>query len=155
MQEDHVLELQKKEIIRLCREVLDEQIARIETVMKKAQEEANLETKSSAGDKYETGRSMMQLEKEKYALQHQRISKQMVALSRIRTEKYDCTQEGSLVDTEIGWFFVGFGMGVVEVGKMRVQCISLETPMGKILEGSEEGDILVFRGREFEVFSVR
>ena len=42
---------------------LQQKLARLEDMMKNAQAEANKETKSSAGDKYETGRSMMQLEK--------------------------------------------------------------------------------------------
>ena len=63
----------KKEIQSLCVHRLQQQLCRLEEMMNHAQEEANKETKSSAGDKYETGRSMMQLEKEKNRYQKSRL----------------------------------------------------------------------------------
>ena len=78
-----VMNINKKEIQVLCIQMLERQLSRLEDVMRHAQLEANKETKSSAGDKYETGRSMMQLEKEKYAIQHSRVSQQLGTLKKI------------------------------------------------------------------------
>ena len=79
-------------------------------MMKHAQEEANKENKSSAGDKYETGRSMMQLEKEKFAQQHDGVSQQLEIVQKLDLGAHDEIQEGSLVDTNIGLFFISVGM---------------------------------------------
>ena len=48
-----------------CESIVEEQLSGIIAALKDAQEGANNETKSSAGDKHETGRAMAQLETEK------------------------------------------------------------------------------------------
>ena len=144
----------KHQILERCRCLLDEQLARIENAMRLAQEEANRETKSSAGDKYETGRSMMQLEKEKYAIQHQRIEQLRETLRFIPTEKHEHAQFGSVVCTDIGWFYLSQGLGEIQIEEKTIRCISMKTPIGIVLEGCEEGDILRFREKEIEVLDV-
>ena len=54
-----------------CLKLVDERVAHIEDAMRNAQASANEETKSSAGDKYETGRAMMHLEKENGLISNQ------------------------------------------------------------------------------------
>ena len=144
----------KKKIQILCIQVLQKQLFRLEEMMMYAQEEANKETKSSAGDKYETGRSMMQLEKEKYAMQHTRVLKQLDILQKLDLRSHDEVQEGSLVDTSIGMFFIAVGMESQYIQKETIACVSLHTPIGACLEGLEEGDIVDFRNQEIEIWSV-
>ena len=144
----------KKEIQSLCVHRLQQQLCRLEEMMNHAQEEANKETKSSAGDKYETGRSMMQLEKEKFALQHSRVSQQLDIVHKLDLGEHDEIQEGSLVYTNIGLFFISVGMEPVQINDETITCLSLSTPIGKILEGQEEGDIVDFRDQEIEIWEI-
>ena len=145
----------KKGLWSACKEILESRLLRLRESMQRAQEEANLETKSSAGDKYETNRSMMQLEKERYALQHVRLQKMYTKLLRIDVSSSSQEiQLGSLVSTSMGWFFFGVGLGEVEYEGTIYRCISMKTPIGEVLEGGEEGDIVDFRDREVEVFDV-
>ena len=147
--------ISKKEIQVLCVKVLQTQLTRLKEMMMYAQEEANKETKSSAGDKYETGRSMMQLEKEKFAMQHSRVSEQLAILHNLDLGSHDEVQEGSLVVTNIGMFFIAVGMEPLNMGEERITCISLSTPIGKCLEGLEEGDVADFRNQEIEIWDVQ
>ncbi|MEJ0032235.1 MAG: hypothetical protein WDO15_18500 [Bacteroidota bacterium] len=55
----------------LCLEFIDNRIKTIRNAISETQASADEETKSSAGDKYETGLSMMQLDMEKQAEQLQ------------------------------------------------------------------------------------
>ena len=59
----------KHELILRCHQYADSRIATARQAMSEAQTAANEESKSSIGDKYETGRSMMQIEGEKAAHQ--------------------------------------------------------------------------------------
>ena len=52
----------KEELYRLCIDFVSNREAEIKKVIAEAQDAANNETKSSAGDKYETGREVMQQE---------------------------------------------------------------------------------------------
>ena len=145
----------KKNVWKKCVSGIEKQLKRLQESMDRAQKEANLETKSSAGDKYETNRSMMQLEKERYAIQHQRVQKMYNTLLRIDCSKEFLTvQVGALVHTSIGWFFLSVGLGKIEWKEQWIQCISIDTPIGKVLEGYEEGDIVDFRDKEIEIIGV-
>ena len=57
----------KIELYNSCLAHIEDQIARANSAMANAQQDSNQQTKSSAGDKYETGRAMAQLDKERYA----------------------------------------------------------------------------------------
>ena len=144
----------KHHILEFCVKILDDQLARIEKAMQRAQEEANRETKSSAGDKYETGRSMMQLEKEKYAIQHGKVTVLREETLRIPIGEHEYAQLGSVVCTNLGWFYLSQGLGEIQIEEKTIRCISMKTPMGITLEGCENDDILNFRGKEIEVFDV-
>ena len=65
------------------------------------------ETKSTAGDKHETGRAMAQLEQEKIGSQLAEITKLKEILFRIQPEKTCSKVElGSIVESSAGIFFI-------------------------------------------------
>jgi hypothetical protein len=59
----------KQQLYAKCLVFVEQRIATAQEAIASAQRSANEETKSSAGDKYETGRAMAQLEIEKSTLQ--------------------------------------------------------------------------------------
>ena len=145
----------KKALWGLCAEEITQSLARLTTVMEQAQQEANKETKSSAGDKYETNRSMLQLEKERFAMQCLRLQTMYDQLTQINfQQEFEAVQEGALVETSIGWFFLAVGLGERTFEGEVYRCISMDSPIGKAMEGCEEGDIIEFRDTEFEILSL-
>ena len=69
--------------------------------MRNAQEAANEESKSSAGDKYETGRAMMQIERDNAAAQLDEALKLKKTLSLISaSENHHVISLGSIVITK-------------------------------------------------------
>jgi hypothetical protein len=66
----------KIKLYQYCVEFIDKRIAGAREAIQIAQDSANEETKSSAGDKYETGRAMAQLEIEKNTTQLEEALKQ-------------------------------------------------------------------------------
>ena len=144
----------KQRLLRFCFGYVDAKIAASRKAMDEAQKEANLETKSSAGDKYETGRSMMQLEKQKYALHLREALRMRVSLEAIDAARVcEQVEKGAVVETDDGHFFFSIAAGQVNLD-LAYRCLSLDSPLGQALNATEEGDIVVFRGKEIEILSI-
>ena len=113
--------------------------------MQAQQDAANNETKSSAGDKYETGRAMAHFEQEKLAIQFKQVSKQEKLLSAINP-KVNCkkVESGSLVKTNTAMYYVAVGIGEVELNNQKVYVISPLAPLTQKILGLKAGDDVVF-----------
>lgn len=140
-----------QELIRL----LDEKIAFLNQSIEAAKESRNNETKSSVGDKYETGRAMVQMELEKHQAQRTQIQTLKNTLARIDTAKISTTVEfGSLVSTPSGHYFMAIPFGKIEIAGTSVFCLSMASPIGKALAGKSAGTTLSFQGKEFVIQSI-
>lgn len=138
-----------------CVNILTERIEQAATAMQEAQNSANSETKSSAGDKYETGRAMAHLDKERHTRRHAAALDALTRLQRLRPDGGMTEIElGALVQTNVGWYYLTVGIGEVEIEDAAVQVVSPESPIGSLLLELEVGDMDDFRGREIEVLSV-
>jgi len=120
-----------------------------------AQASANDETKSSAGDKYETGRAMAQLEIEKNSMQLAEGLKLKQKLLQLDPTKITRTaQAGSLVITNQGKFFIAVSAGKVTLENENYFAISPSSPIAQSLLGLRSGDQFRFNGKDFHVDSV-
>jgi transcription elongation GreA/GreB family factor len=110
------------------------------------------ETKSSAGDKHETGRAMLQLEREKAGRQLAEINKLRKALSKINIEKKPTLVGlGSLVYTSKAHYLIAVSLGALKVGDDSFYAISPSTPIGQLLMGKTVGDEVSFYGNSFVI----
>lgn len=119
------------------------------------QQSANEETKSSAGDKYETGRAMAQLEIEKLGAQLNDTTAQLAVLASIPADQAASKiQTGSLVVTSQGNFYVAVSVGPIEIANEKYFVISQRSPLGQKLMGLTEGHSFALNGKTFEVLKV-
>lgn len=145
----------KKQLFIFCEEYVDKKIKAAQEAIENAQKSANRETKSSSGDKYETGRSMMQLEIEKYSAQLKDGLMLKKALSTIDAEKeYESVQTGSLVNTTQGNFFLSISAGKLLLDKTEYMAISYSSPIGQALFNKKTKDHFEFRGKKYKISSV-
>lgn len=115
-------------------------------------ESRNSDTKSSAGDKFETGRAMAQMELEKMEKALSRSTKLLQNLELINLEKhYKQVEFGSLVITNKENYFASFGLGKITVDSIDYYAISLASPLGQMIMQKRAGDALVFQGREIVI----
>lgn len=106
------------------------------------------DSKSTAGDKHETGRAMVHLEQEKLSQQLTTLNELKETLSKINPEeKHQKIQFGSFVKTNKGLFFFSIGLGRIHVEDEAIFCLSITTPLGKALVGKKEGDLSQFNGK--------
>ena len=145
----------KQQLYSQCIDFVEERISNIHNQIMEIQESLASETKSSAGDKHETGRAMLQLEREKVGQQLAEVEKLKEVLSKIDAEK---TSEiiglGSVVLTTQSNYFIAISAGLLEVGSDQFFGISQNTPIGLLLKGKKPGDEIVFRAERFLIKTV-
>lgn len=144
----------KTKVLDACKKEVSQKISACEVRMQSFQEAANQETKSSAGDKYETGRAMMQLEKDKVAQQLSETLKLKKVLDEIDTTERTVIGLGSLVKTDRGLFYLSASLGRIGVDGQQIFCLSPVAPVGKAMEGKLAGDYYEFNHQKFFIKSV-
>lgn len=141
----------------LCLEFIDNRIKTIRQAMQETQQSADEETKSSAGDKYETGLSMMQLDMEKQAEQLNEAIRTRTALEQVKmldeisVAGNGAVKPGSAVETSSGNFYIAISAGQLKVNNQVYFAVSPATPIGSKLMGLKTGESFSFNGKNFTV----
>lgn len=139
----------KQHLYDLCLQEANARIESIQNAIRSTQSDAGEETKSSAGDKYETGRAMMHLEVEKLSAQLNDALKARKILEQLDPDKVTSrVQAGSIVLTSHGNFFMAVSAGPFNVEGRDFFCISPGSPIGSTLLGKEAGERFQFRNKE-------
>lgn len=130
--------------------LLDEKIETLLFEIKSAKESRNSDTKSSAGDKYETGREMINIELQKNEVQLSKTNLLKKNLSQINiNNNYNKVEFGSFVKTNNGIYFISIGLGKMKVKDIEYYVISAVSPIGKLLLEKKVNDKVQFQDREF------
>ncbi|WP_395618024.1 hypothetical protein [Aquirufa sp.] len=141
----------KSEIHANLRSILEKTLeeARREYVL--AKESRDSDTKSSAGDKFETGREMMQREMDKLSALVDNTLYSLNKLDRLANlPSSSVVAEGSLVETDQETYYISIGYGKTDA----IYAISIESPLGVELKGKREGDRVEMRGRIITIKSI-
>ncbi len=147
--------LTKQEIWSFMKAKLDQNISDAMHSIALAKESRNSETKSTAGDKYETGRAMVQIEIDKNAHNLNATRELINELSKIKLEKEHTKVEfGSLVYTDMGVYFISIGMGKLGINGFECFAISLASPLGAMMKDKKIGDKIVIQGRELTISQI-
>ncbi len=134
---------------------LNNNISETNKSLEAMKEARNGETKSSAGDKYETGRAMMQIEIDKYQLQLSKTRNLKNELQNIQLDKkYQQVEIGSLVFTNVHTYFISIGMGKLCLNDTPYFAISLASPIGALLKHKKVGDSILFNNQKTEIKSI-
>ena len=145
----------KEQILNKIIEIIDERIESTKQAIASARESRDNETKCSSGDKYETGRTMMNFELEKSRVLLNKTLNTKNELSQINLhKKNDRVTLGSLVVATNGNYFIAIGIGKIEVANETIYSISLASPIGKLLNNKKVGDKFEFQGREISITDI-
>ena len=140
----------KEELYAICAEFVEERFTKIRTAIEGIEGALLSETKSSAGDKHETGRAMLQLEREKAGKQLAEIQNLKAQLSKVDIERSsNLIGTGSLVYTSELNYFIAISAGELRVNHDVFYAISPQTPIGQLLMGNTEGEKINFRQQHF------
>ena len=145
----------KEDLYNQCLTFVQNRLKTIQKTIDEIQESLTSETKSSAGDKHETGRAMLQLEREKAGKQLSEIQKLNQILSKIKGSKVSSIIGlGTLVFTTQSNYYITVSAGQLKVNDESFYAVSANTPIAKLLLGKQKGDHIKFRDQEFEIINV-
>ncbi len=146
----------KRQLYNQCLAYIEQRIHTAENAIKAARESANDDTKSSAGDKYETGREMMQQEIGRNNTQLGETQKLKQILEFIHPEKVtEIVQNGSLVFTNYGIFYIAISCGQLSVEGKNYFAISSVSPIGTKLMRQKVGAGFDFNGKDFRIIAIQ
>ena len=115
------------------------------TNLKQAIDSRNSDTKSSAGDKFETSREMAQIE----------IQKIETEISKTQQFFTDLASKASqLIITDKGAFLISIPFGKVMVNTTEVFCISNSAPITKQLVNTEISANFEYRGVTYNILDI-
>jgi hypothetical protein len=146
----------KEQVYACCMKQLNDNIQSLQAALNDLKSGSENEMKSSAGDKHETARAMMQLEDEK-------ISRQLNETLKVKNdlEKIDITSvspviaAGSLIKANNMYFFLGIAFGKIIVDDKQVIAFSLHSPLGRKMAGLKTGAAAVINGIRYGIEDVQ
>jgi len=135
----------KKRLYNHCKKMIIEKLEELEQREKDLQIALTSENKSSVGDKHETGRAMIHLEREKLG---QQIAESELNLQKLIPLKNHFGAEiislGSVVHTDKGNYYLSISVKSCQINLKNYYCISCQSPIGKLLLGKKMDDQINF-----------
>ena len=117
--------------------------------------DAKNDTKSTAGDKHETGRAMMQHEQEKLRLQLVELENQISFLQKINPEnKAAKIQLGSMVQTDKACFYIAIAFGQLKIQTQQIFVISPIAPIAQQMLGKSINDQFEMNGLTYKISAI-
>ena len=145
----------KEPLIIKLREELDKRIAQFEAAIASATQSRNSDTKSSAGDKFETSREMAQQEINRYEQQLAQAKKQRSDLNGLDAARVTSEVElGSLIKTNTHTYFLAIPFGRLDFNGTPVFCISTAAPVARVMLGKRIGEAFHWQGKSHQVMDL-
>ena len=132
--------MEKSNLLQKIKTKLSEKIENFEKLIGETRASSN-DTKSSMGDKYETGREMLQQEINNLQVQLNEILKQRDFLKTVLPKPNDKAEKGAIVKTEKGLFFISVSLGEIKFENEKIICVSPESPLAKAMFGKKKSEI--------------
>ncbi len=147
--------MNKEEIYNYCVANLLEKLKAFEKRIQGLSEALNSESKSSAGDKHETGRAMIQLEREKLGVQLAETEANYRKILPLKNNHSSViVGVGSLVITDKENYYIAISLGEYKLEDECCYCISPQSPMGRLLLGKKLGERIHFNNNISTVLSI-
>lgn len=112
------------------------------------------ETKSSAGDKYETQREMLQADIRRSEAQLEETKNHLEIIEHLY-DFHGTIMLGTVVHLGQGSqkliVFVGPAVGDIEVQRIKLKTISAASPFGHLLMGKHKGETISFNQKSFKI----
>ena len=145
----------KQEIYNQYQNLITDNIQMLKHSLIELQESINLETKSSAGDKFETARTMLHIEQENMNKRLMELREQLANFERIKTDPItDLIRNGSLVETNMGIFYLSAALGKILLDGKTIFALSPQSPLGLRLMGLSINDQTEINGIKYIIENI-
>lgn len=146
----------KQELHSLCLASIEQSITEIEAAIAERREAMRNETKSSMGDKYETTREMLQQDINMSMERLSKVKQDHATLQRVDAASSQViVNEGSLVLTNNGNFYLSVSAGKFKVDGQLYYAISITSPIGQQLKGKQQGEVFSLNSRSYKILEIQ
>jgi hypothetical protein len=145
----------KEKIYEKYLQVISDKVSLLQNNLVELKESGANETKSTAGDKYETALAMIHIEQENTSQQLKEAMKQKILFSKI--DPHVSTSKiinGSLIKTDKGYFFLSVALGKTIVDGLSIIALSPDSPLGQKLIGLRVNDSLEMNGVRYIIENI-
>jgi len=146
--------MDKNKVHQQALKLVQTKLLELEAHYRDLQEGQSSNTKSTAGDKHDTEREMVEVELNNYSRQIQTQKQNLNSLKSIDPARKNKVEQGALVQTENGWFYLSIPLGKIDLEGEKVWLISLASPMGQALNGKKTGEKFELNGVEKKILDV-
>jgi hypothetical protein len=145
----------KEKVYESYLKLIENKIQLFQNTLKELRESGSNETKSTAGDKYETALAMLHIEQENVSRQLNEILKQKVLFSQIDPiVSASKIANGSLIKTNKGYFFMSIALGKTNVDGIIVMALSPYSPLGQKLMELKVNDAAEINGTRYTIENI-
>lgn len=141
----------KQQLNREIANILAQKLGTLKEAIAQARQGLNAESKSSAGDKHETGRAMVQLELEKLGQQLKLAEVEYDKAQGLSAAACKTAKPGAFIELDNQYLYWSVSLGKISLNKMEVFVISSSAPLAQALAGKTAGEKINFRGREMKI----
>lgn len=147
----------KEKIFQAAIRQLKEKISLLQQERKAVSEGILEDTKSSAGDKFETGREMMTQDLKTIETTIEKLQEDLDEIYRVQSIKSnsEAVREGSLIQLGTDFFLISASIGQLEVDGKKYFLLSRNSPLGQVLIGKKKGENVLFRGKPQAILDVQ
>lgn len=146
------METLKQELLEKCEQFIQQKITALQDAMQGLKQDLENESKSSAGDKFETGREMINIEWNKLSNQLQQYEQMQSVIYRISLQGATGTvKTGSLVFTEKANYFISIPAGEMIVQGTKFYAIGSKAPVAIAMLGKTENESYTFNQQSVRI----
>lgn len=148
--------INKKDYIHFLCETLKSRIDDLEVELDSIDDEIAKETKSSAGDKFETSREMMSQARARVEELMSKIANQIRTLKDINLNKsLTEIEHGCIAQTDKGTFFFGVALEKIIFEDETIFNLSMNSPIGKVFKGKQKSNSVSFRNTSYDILYIQ
>ena len=146
----------KKKLHAHCDNYIREKLKVLEKRKKELKLALESEDKSSAGDKHETGRAMIQIEREKLGKQislNEQVFKKLISFEKNINTDVVCL--GSIVITDNLNYYLSIPAGFLKIESKMYYFVSPISPIGMLLLGKKIKDQIYFNKKTSKILEIK
>jgi len=144
----------KKDLKKTVLTSIQNNIDELDAQLKELHEASNADTKSSMGDKYETGRETINQSRDLLEKQRSLLTQKTAIVDQIPVKATKTVISGALFEIHLGWIWVAASVGEITCQSKQVQVVSIDSPIIMALKGKCLRESVIFRGKKTEILNI-
>jgi anti-sigma28 factor (negative regulator of flagellin synthesis) len=145
----------KKSLVEYCKNRLEIKLKELMVIYQSLIDSIQTDSKSSAGDKHETFKSMMHIEQEKMQTQIKMINQQINIINQLKVEKKNRIENGTLIVTDSKVFFIAASLGLASISDQSFFIVSLDSPIIQFMKKQSINTMFTFQSTNYKIIDIQ